>query len=401
MYESDGTQDGSGSDDGSGNGGSGNGGTGTGTVDGSLNSGNSGSGSSSASTYTLTVTDGIGSGTYAAGTTITITAGTGASGTAFSHWSSSNTGVIFADPTKSSTTITMPASDATVIANFAGQYTLEVEYGSGSGSYMAGTKVAISAIDPPAGKKFSKWTTTTSGLTIESSTKESTTITMPSANAKVTANYVNTTSGSVSGNSTSTKRNSQNGTTVSITKSGISDTDKASAYVTGSSDNFVVKISESLEAADEVQKALMAEYGDDLSRIKYFAMDISLYDATGQTKITNTDGLTVNITMPIPDALKEYAGNNRVASVVDGALDKLNPKFTTIDGVASVTFTATHFSPYTVYVDTANLTATGTLDSTPKTGDGIHPKWFLSLGLACISMILFLKKDKSYKPRLS
>ena len=44
----------------------------------------------------------------------------------------------------------------------------------------------------------------------------------------------------------------------------------------------------------------------------------------------------------------------------------------------------------TIYVDTGNMTvSTGTLDSTPKTGDGIHPKWFLSIGLACISIILF------------
>jgi LPXTG-motif cell wall-anchored protein len=47
-------------------------------------------------------------------------------------------------------------------------------------------------------------------------------------------------------------------------------------------------------------------------------------------------------------------------------------------------------------VDTGNLTE-GMLDVTPKTGDPIHPKWFLSLGLACLSIILFMKKDKNVK----
>ena len=47
-----------------------------------------------------------------------------------------------------------------------------------------------------------------------------------------------------------------------------------------------------------------------------------------------------------------------------------------------------------IYVDTANLTA-GTIDTTPKTGDPIHPKWFLAIGMACISLILFFKKDKA------
>jgi hypothetical protein len=46
-----------------------------------------------------------------------------------------------------------------------------------------------------------------------------------------------------------------------------------------------------------------------------------------------------------------------------------------------------------VYVDTSNLSA-GVSDSTPKTGDLIHPKWFLAVALACVSMILLLKKDK-------
>ena len=27
------------------------------------------------------------------------------------------------------------------------------------------------------------------------------------------------------------------------------------------------------------------------------------------------------------------------------------------------------------------------------TGDGIHPKWFLSIGLACLSFVMFMMKD--------
>lgn len=52
-------------------------------------------------------------------------------------------------------------------------------------------------------------------------------------------------------------------------------------------------------------------------------------------------------------------------------------KFTTIDGIACMSFTAPHFSPYVAYVDTQNLVAGQMLDATPKTGDPIHPKWFL------------------------
>ena len=177
-----------------------------------------------------------------------------------------------------------------------------------------------------------------------------------------------------------------------ITKPGISNTGIASATVDGSTDNFVVRITDSATARSAVEAALRKEYGS-LDNLSYFAMDISLYDATGTTKIEDTTGLSVNITMPLPDDLIQYAGNNQVAGVVNGDdLDKLNPRFTTINGVPCVSFTATHFSPYTVYVDRSNLMS-GVADSTPKTGDPIHPKWFLVVALGCTSAILLLKKD--------
>jgi LPXTG-motif cell wall-anchored protein len=125
-------------------------------------------------------------------------------------------------------------------------------------------------------------------------------------------------------------------------------------------------------------------------------MDISLYDSTGTKKITDTTGLSISITLPLPDSLIKYAGNNKVAAVANGKLESLTPKFTTIDKVSCVTFTAEHFSPYVIYVDTGNLISSGTTDESPKTGD-IHPKWFLVFGLTCLAAYLFLKKDKQAK----
>lgn len=226
---------------------------------------------------------------------------------------------------------------------------------------------------------------------------------MPEGNVTVTANYKKkagsyTVSGGNS-NITSNRPNSttgslkNGGTTVVIDKNGLSNTGVVSATVNGSSDNFTIKITESSAASEAVLKALMAEYGNDLSNVKYFPMDISLYDSTGTKLITDTTGLTVSITLPLPDSLAVYAGNNKVAGVVNGRLDKLTPKFTTINKVPCVTFTAEHFSPYVIYVDTTNLTSGMVPDATPKTGDGIHPKWFLSVGLACVSLVLFMQRD--------
>ena len=37
---------------------------------------------------------------------------------------------------------------------------------------------------------------------------------------------------------------------------------------------------------------------------------------------------------------------------------------------------------------------TGNLDNPPKTADFLHPKWFISIALFAISIVLFLMKDK-------
>ena len=172
-----------------------------------------------------------------------------------------------------------------------------------------------------------------------------------------------------------------------IDKNGLSNTGVVSATIKGSSDNFVIKITENAQATEAIVKALMDEYGS-LDNLKYFPMDITLYDSTGKNKITDTSGLSISITLPLPDSLITYAGNNKVAGVVNDKLDKLGAKFTTIDGVSCVTFTAEHFSPYVIYVD-----------NSPKTGD-IHPKWFAVIGLSCMAVILFVKKDNPVKRQM-
>lgn len=280
-------------------------------------------------------------------------------------------------------------------------YSLTVVNGSGSGSYVVGSQPIIVADDPAANLEFSSWTINPDSTVIASKALSATVVTMPASNVTVTANYKAKSSGSGSSTTRPTSSSTINngGNTVVIDKNGLSNTGVVSAVVNGSSDNFTIKITDSSTASEAIIKALLNEYGD-LTNIKYFPMDISLYDANGNTKITDTTGLSITITLPLPDSLKDYAGNNKVAGVVNNKLDKLTPRFTTISGVPCITFTAEHFSPYVIYVDTTNLVAGSTIDTTPKTGDRIHPKWFLSAGLALISVVLFMKKDSRPKKKL-
>lgn len=303
--------------------------------------------------------------------------------------------------TTSSSTSSSSTSATSTSGQNAGMYSVTVINGSGSGTYPAGSTVLIMANEPAAGKQFSKWVLNSQGVTLANVSTSLTTFIMPSTNVVVTAEFIDRaaapTTGTVSTRPTGTtggnSSNSDDGNTrVDITKPGINNKDLATANVNGSTDNFIVKISETPEATQAVMNALTNKYGS-LDNLLYYAMDISLYDSTGTTKITDTTGLTVDITIPLPDALITYGGNNMMGAVVSDQMEDLAERFTTINGVPCISFTATHFSPYTIYVNTQNLSE-GLLDTTPKTGDPIHPKWFLSLGLACLSIILFMKKDR-------
>ncbi|MCR4649779.1 MAG: leucine-rich repeat protein [Lachnospiraceae bacterium] len=274
-------------------------------------------------------------------------------------------------------------------------YTVTVVDGTGSGSYAAGANVIILANNPENGKVFDKWVAD-DGVSLLKAELAANYFTMPAKNVTVKATYKESGTNNPSNNNSSNNQGSTTSnvvtpnTTVTITKPGISNGGIASASVTGSSDNYVLKISESQTSKAEVEDALLGKY-DSLSNIKYVAMDISLYDKTGSTKIENTSDLKVSVTMPIPDDLVGYAGNNKVAYVVNGKLVDLNPKFTTINNVPCINFVAPHFSPYTIYVDTSNLSSAVTYSptSTPKTGDGLHAKWFISIGLFAASLIFF------------
>lgn len=282
-------------------------------------------------------------------------------------------------------------------------YTLTVQNGSGSGSYAAGATVIIVANEPSSTQQFSKWTTDSTDIKFASTTVAATTMVMPKANVTVTANYVskpgsgNNNGGNNNGGNNGTDVSGGdkhgNGTIIIIDKNGLSNTGVVTATIKGSSDNFVIRISEDAKATEAIIKALNETYGG-IEKLKYFPMDITLWDSTGKKKITDTTGLSITITLPLPDSLITYAGNNKIASVVGESLDILNAKFTTIDGVSCITFTAEHFSPYVIYVDTSRLTESEVIDETPKTGD-VHPKWFVVIGLGCMAVVLFVKKDKN------
>ena len=307
-----------------------------------------------------------------------------------------------------------PTSGGSSSQNYTGKmYYAIVENGSGSGQYPPGSVITLTAYAAPEGRTFDRWTTSNTDIGLSNALASSTTFIMPSHDVKVTATYrsasasgntvtpiaptgVNPTKTPVGPTATPTPVGYNNGTEVRITTDTIDNNKKnlGSASVAGSTDNFIVKVTDSAAATAAVEAALRTAYGERFTDLRYAAFDISLYDSTGTYLVANANNLAVTITLPIPEALLSYAGNNKAGAVINGQLQELAVNYTTIDGVPCMRFTANHFSPYTIYVDTKNIVR-GITDNTPKTGDGIAPKWFLSGGMLSMSAVLFLWKEKN------
>jgi uncharacterized protein (TIGR02145 family) len=148
-------------------------------------------------TYKVTVSGAkgaTGGGTYTPGMIVNITAGTDSTGQRFLNWTTTSEGVTFVNANSSVTSFNMPANNVTVTAVFdnAATYAVTVSGGTGatgSGRYVSGKVVSITAGTAPTGQRFKNWTTSSSGVTFGNANSASTSFTMPSNAVTVTANF--------------------------------------------------------------------------------------------------------------------------------------------------------------------------------------------------------------------
>lgn len=148
--------------------------------------------------YAVTIFAGInatGSGSYEPGTTVNINAGEVPFGYKFNNWTTESSNVNFVSANSATTNFIMPTNAVIIKANFEviPKYAVTVSSTGtgalGSGSYMEGSTVSVTAGTAPAGQRFKNWTTTSASVIFADSTNATTTFTMPSNAVTVTANF--------------------------------------------------------------------------------------------------------------------------------------------------------------------------------------------------------------------
>ena len=115
----------------------------------------------------------------------------------------------------------------------------------------------------------------------------------------------------------------------------------------------------------------------------------------------------MTITLPLTATLQNGT-LHIICTDTNGQLEDVPYQKDFIEGTPVVTFTVTHFSDFGFYtIGSSTLYAEGEVqngnavissfsrkDESPDTGDLIHPKWFLAVGLLFAALAFFLHKGK-------
>lgn len=176
--------------------------------------------------------------------------------------------------------------------------------------------------------------------------------------------------------------------------------------IPGSEEDFILHIRESEDAAARISDAYGELYGG-RTPSKLQAYEISLMDETDTVPIHKLGKQTATVELSVPDGISTDQ-MHVVTLDEDGQLEAVNFEVTESNGESKIRFTTSHFSPYGIYeydgfggtgvVSNGKVLIRGGIrDNTPDTGDLIHPKWFLALGLTALACVFLFYKGQGKK----
>ncbi len=198
-----------------------------------------------------------------------------------------------------------------------------------------------------------------------------------------------------------------NGVVVQIASNRISaGKENTMATLPGNEENFVLKIQDDAGADAAISAAYSELYGG-RSPSDLLGFDITLYDSTGQVPITKLGKQYITVMIPLPAGYRT-SGLHMVTLDEDGQLEAVEHQIVNLSDGDYIQFSTSHFSPFGIYKysgysgqavvtnGSAYVQLSGK-DDTPDTGDGMHPKWILAIGLFATSVALFFYKGKKVK----
>lgn len=198
----------------------------------------------------------------------------------------------------------------------------------------------------------------------------------------------------------------ESGIVMRINSKIIPEGENAMASIPGEKDTYILKVTDSEQAEEKIAAAYGELYGGKVP-LGLSAYEFSLYEASGNIPITRLGKQYINVTFKMPEGL--LADNLHVVTLdQDGQLEAVEHRILSMEDGDYIELTTSHFSPFGIYQhgdvngqassgSDAVINGSGRKDNTPDTGDFLHPKWFLALGLLAGSVALFFYKGKNKK----
>lgn len=183
----------------------------------------------------------------------------------------------------------------------------------------------------------------------------------------------------------------------------------AGAVLEGAKKGYVLRIEEMVEK-QSVERAYQRIYHDSLPG-GTMVYDMTLTEGDTLVPITKLGKQNITITIPVPDTLQ----NQDIQILTldqNGQLERVSGEIAETEAGMMIRFTTNHFSPYafygkgTMYAEAqvtegkAYVEGFGRKDDSPDTGDYIHPKWFLGIGLMAASLALLVSGNKKSRSKV-
>lgn len=176
------------------------------------------------------------------------------------------------------------------------------------------------------------------------------------------------------------------------------DETKMSAHLEGNTSEYYVRIRNHAQAAEQIRKSYEAVYKQELTETVY-GFDMELVEAASGLSIQKLGRQLLKITLPVPEGL-EGKTFRLVCLDEDGQLESIDYTLSEEEDVLYLTFELNHFSTFGFYVTgevptgSDRTLATGNLDESPDTGDGLHPVLFLIAGAAFLTVAFLIGNRK-------
>lgn len=160
----------------------------------------------------------------------------------------------------------------------------------------------------------------------------------------------------------------------------------------GSDSLYRLYISKDDSKVESFKQAYTRIYSESIP-LNLTTYSISVYEDGNKVPLSKFGKQVLPVNIELPDNLP--TANLHVICLDEyGQLEDLPFKVVGVNGKLCVNFEISHTGEYGLYSYNSSALLPQDLDSSPDTGDPIHPKWFLSAGLLLAALGFFIYKDR-------